>query len=255
MAKIRIVGKKGSLAVKSIVEETGIQRYRGDKVGSIDLIVNYGLSGDRLDRFFRLYPSAKRIPMMNKGIGRAKFSAVQDAEKNGVKVPKSRLTLPAGADPRDWIEKRQNSIGGIGIKQASKNRTRIPGKYFQEFIKSRRYEIRVQAFSWMKDWAVLKRYGSPDEIAWNFHNGGMFRNVRSPKNYKVFVDAINISEKILKIRHMSFGAVDFIVDKDLNIYFLEINAAPGFQELSKDIYVKAFNELKNMKSSDITKYI
>jgi glutathione synthase/RimK-type ligase-like ATP-grasp enzyme len=255
MAQIRIIGKKGSLAVKGIIEGTGIQRYRGNKTGAVDAIINYGLAGDRLEHFFRLYPSARKVLMLNKGIGRAKFSAIQDAERHGIKVPKSRLTLPVGADVKGWIEKRQNSIGGIGIKQASKNRTRIPGKYFQEFIKDRRYEIRVHAFSWTKDWSVQKRRGSVDEIAWNFHNGGVFSAVRSPKSYKIFKDAIEISKKILEIRHMSFGAVDFIVDKDLNLYFIEINSAPGFQELSKNIYINAFKELKEMKSSDLRKLV
>lgn len=255
MAKITIIGKKGSLAVKSIIEGVNIQRYRGNKKGTVDLIVNYGLAGDRLASFFRMYPSAKRIPMLNKGIGRAKLSAIKDAENNGIKVPESKLTLPIKANVKDWIEKRQNSIGGIGIKQASKNRTRIPGKYFQRFIKDRRYELRIHTFSWTDNWSVQKRHGKADEIAWNFHNGGMFSTVRNPEHYEVFRDAIEISKKILKIRHMSFGAVDFIVDKDLNIYFIEINSAPGFQELSKNIYINAFKALKDMKSIDIKKIV
>ena len=46
--------------------------------------------------------------------------------------------------------------------------------------------------------------------------------------------------------NMSFGAVDFIVDKGYNLYFIEINSAPGFTELSECIYVDAFNKLKGM---------
>lgn len=255
MANIKIIGKKGSHAVKDIIEGTGISRYRGNKGGAVDVIINYGLAGDRLNRFFKLYPSARGVLMLNKGVGRAKYSAIQDAERHGIKVPKSRLNLPAKADPKDWIEKRQNSIGGIGIKQASKNRTRIPGKYFQEFIKNRKYEIRVHAFSWIDDWSVQKRRGNQDEIAWNFHNGGVFSTVRSPKSYKVFKEAMQVSKKILEIRGMSFGAVDFIVDRDLNVYFIEVNSAPGFQELSKSIYINAFNALKNMKKSEVKKLV
>jgi hypothetical protein len=255
MANIRIIGKKGSQAVKDIIEGTGILRYRGNKGKKVDLIINYGLTRDRLGGFFRLYPSARGVPILNKGIGRAKLSAIQDAERIGIKVPKSRLHLPAKVDPKKWIEKRQNSIGGKGIKYASRKRPRIQGKYFQEFISNRKYELRVHAFKWIDDsnWVVQKRIGDQSEIAWNFHNGGVFHTVRNSNAYKVFSEAKEISKKILELRHMSFGAVDFIVDKEHNTYFIEINSAPGFQELSKHIYVDAFNKLKLMKGSEINK--
>jgi hypothetical protein len=254
MANIKIIGKKGSTAIRNIVEETGIRRYKGNMFGKVEAIINYGLSGEQLESFFKIYPSAKKLPTINKYVGKAKLSMIREAEKSGIKVPESRLTLPDKSDPKDWIEKKQNSIGGIGIKYASGKRKQIPGKYFQKFIKNRRYEIRVHAFSWMKDWSVQKRRGTHDEIAWNFHNGGIFSQVRTPKNYKIFSDALEVSRKILSLGNMSFGAVDFIVDEDLNLYFIEINSAPGFQELSKDTYIEAFNTLKNMKIEEIRRY-
>jgi glutathione synthase/RimK-type ligase-like ATP-grasp enzyme len=193
--------------------------------------------------------------MLNKNAGRAKLSAIRDAEKDGIKVPESKLSLSPKDNPKLWIEKRQNSIGGLGIKLASKNRRRIHGKYFQRFVNDRKYEIRVHAFSWTDNWSVQKRHGSQDEIAWNFRNGGTFSTVHNPNSGKVFIDAIEISKRILEIRHMSFGAVDFIVDNDLNVYFIEINSAPGFKELSAHIYIDAFNVLKGMSSKELKKYI
>lgn len=248
---LRIIGKKGSHAVRMIIEGTGIQRYRGNTGGTVDAIVNYGLSGDALRSFLRLYPSANRVPILNEHAGRAKLSVIRLAEQNGVTVPKSRLTLPPGAGAKQWIEKRQNSIGGIGIRFASKGRTQIPGKYFQEYVENRKYELRVHAFNWMKDWKVQKRIGDPGEIAWNFNNGGAFMSINHPDSFRLFRKAMEISSKILKLLRMSFGAADFLVDTKDNLYFIEINSAPGFQELSKNIYINAFNALKTVKASQV----
>jgi D-alanine-D-alanine ligase-like ATP-grasp enzyme len=54
---------------------------------------------------------------------------------------------------------------------------------------------------------------------------------------------------------MSFGAVDFLVDTNYNIYFIEINSAPGFSELSKPIYVDAFQRLKQLSKKDLLKLV
>ena len=213
---IRIIGKKGSNAVREIIDGTGILGYRGNKHTKIDLIINYGLAGDRLDRFFKLYPSAHNIPILNRNIGRDKLSVVQEASSKGIKTPRSSYNLPTKSNPKDWIEKKFNSIGGRGIRFASKDRPHIENKYFQEFVKDRKYELRVHAFSWLDDWCVQKRTGEEDTIAWNFHNGGVFQTIMYPQKHNVAREAISVSEKILKMLKMSFGAVDFIVDMSNN---------------------------------------
>jgi len=71
--------------------------------------------------------------------------------------------------------------------------------------------------------------------------------VHSPNSFSVFEKALAVSKEILDIRKMSFGAVDFIVSQDLRVYFIEINSAPGFSNLSTEIYVDAFNALKKIK--------
>lgn len=253
MAIIKIIGKKGSKAVKDIIEGTGIGRYRGSKKKQVDAIINYGLPGNRLRRFLQIYPSAKKIPILNSRIGIAKLSAVQDAGHHNILIPKSRLRLPAKTKAKKWIEKRQNSIGGLGIKWATRRRPRITGKYFQEYITNRTYELRVHAFLWTDNWSVQKRLGKDNEIAWNFRNGGYFQTVHR-KNTKVVTKAIEVSKEVLRLRGMAFGAVDFIVDNKNNIYFIEVNAAPGFQELSKNIYIDAFNALQKMSRTEVIKY-
>lgn len=255
MVKLRLVGKKGSKACIEIRRETGIRNYTGKTKTMPDAIINYGLAGARLDTFFRRFPSARRIPMLNRSIGYSKLTVVNKADRAGILVPESRASLRRSDDKKDWIEKRTNSIGGIGICKA-RGKGSIAGKYYQKYISNRAFEIRVHAFSWLpkEQWRVQKRYGAEGEIAWNFKNGGHFVSVGNPTAYKTFVDAMEVTEKALDLLNMSFGAADFLVDSGRNVYFIEINSAPGFSELSKPIYVGAFNALKELPASKVLRF-
>lgn len=246
---LKMISKPGSNARKEISETTGIGRYRGNKYGKITAIINYGLAGAKLRAFFERFPSSAKLPMINKGIGCPKYEAVKSAEKAGILVPETRLTLKGTHKVHEWLTKRQQSIGGIGIKKAMGGGLR-KGHYYQKFINNRRYELRVHAFSWT-NCTVQKRLGDPDVIAWNFKNGGHFQSVHDPKRYKIFQEAIDVSLKILETRRMAFGAVDFIVDTEGKLYFIEVNASPGFTDFSKHIYVDAFNALAGLNKSQV----
>ncbi len=252
MANMRIIGKKDSKSRKDITDATGIKLYTGQNA---DAIINYGLAGHKLEQFFRKYPSANRIPVINKYVGRSKYLAVKDAEDKDILVPESCLSLPRMAKLPDWIEKRIHSSQGLGICKARK-RGRLLGKYYQRMISDRRYELRVHAFLWLPQdqWGLHKRIGPEDQIAWNFHQGGHFQTVRHSNGHGVFLEAKNIAKKILEIRNMAFGAVDLIVDNKMKVYFIEVNASPGFSELSAGIYFEAMNELKNMSKRKVVKF-
>jgi len=254
MADVRIAGKPGSRACKAIRDNTGLRLFF-KKTPRADAIVNYGLVGQKLDRFLRLHPGAKRTPMINKHVGRSKLLAVQDAKAGGILVPDSRTTLPKKARLSDWIEKKVNSYQGKGICKA-RGRIRRPGKYYQKMVKDRKFELRVHAFAWLPqdDWRLNKRHGPANQIAWNFHQGGHFSSVRYPNRYKVFADAKEIAAEILKMRHMAFGAVDLIVDHDMNVYFIEVNSSPGFEELNQQYYFDAFSALKRKTAKQVRKY-
>ena len=246
---IRIIGKRGSRARIAITKTTGIPLYK--KKDGVLAIINYGLAGKALDRFFRKCPSAKSMPILNRYIGKSKYEVVNDADRKDILVPESRLSLTSKPKLGDWIEKKHHSIGGIGIIKA-RGRNRREAKYYQRFIKDRRYELRIHAFKWIdpSEWRVQKRLGKSSEIAWNYKNGGTFQTVRNTK-YNIFKEAIKMSEAILDLRKMAFGAVDFIVDKDGKVYFIEINSAPGFTELSQPIYVDAFKALTKVSNKEI----
>jgi len=252
MTKIRIMGKKGSKACKTIVKEAGIPRYTNNKHG-VDILINYGLAGERLRQYYRKFPSARKIPTINKNIGHSKLRVINIAKKVGILVPDSKLALSKLDKKKEWIEKRFSSQGGKGIRLA-RNKSAMKGKYYQKFIKNRLYELRVHAFRWLdeSDYGIQKRLGDDGEIAWNFSQGGRFVTVNS-RGYGVFKSAVDISNKILDLLGMSFGAVDFIVDRERGLYFIEVNSAPGFSGLSDSIYINAFKKLSRMPKSKILK--
>lgn len=256
MLELRIIGKKGSNACKVIRTETGIRNYRLHSTGSIDGLINYGLTGDPLRDFLRSFPKVARLPILNKNIGHSKLSVVRKAEHDGIRVPKSKTSLLASEDKKKWIEKRYNSIGGHGICFARGKGT-LDGKYYQEFIPDRVYELRVHAFKWLdkKDWEVQKRHGDKNQIAWNFSAGGHFTTVHNPDSYRVFREAKNITDKVLSLLGMDFGAADFLVNSHYELYFIEINSAPGLGGLSDHIYCEAFEALKNLTKREFTQYL
>lgn len=242
MTSVRIIGKKGSRSRLAITKGAGIPRYNNSR--DVSVIINYGLAGKKLDAFLAKNPKARRIPMINQYVGKSKYGIIKDAEQKGILVPDTKAALTSKDKISDWIEKKHYSIGGIGIKKATK-RTCPAGKYFQKFISDRKYELRVHAFLWQKNWHIQKRVGDEDTIAWNYKNGGKFINVNNTE-YDVFQEALEISKAVLDMRKMAFGAVDFLVDRSNNVYFIEVNSAPGFTEFSEHIYIDAFTDLKKL---------
>jgi len=249
--KIRIMGKHKSNAVRTIVKEAGIPRYAGKKE-KVDIIVNYGLAGSALQLYYKRFPSAKRIITLNNKVGHNKLRVMNIANKRDIKTPESKTSLDRRDKTADWIEKRYRSIGGAGICEA-RGRGKLQHKYYQKKI-YKIYELRVHIFNWMPETIVQKRVGDPNEIAWNHRKGGVFQGIHN-QAAGVFEKASEISVNVLDMLDMNFGACDFLVDKDREIYFIEVNSAPGFKELSKPIYVKAFKDLNDMSYSQIVKFI
>jgi glutathione synthase/RimK-type ligase-like ATP-grasp enzyme len=234
-----------------LIKETGITRYRKGSVP--DLLINYGLAGEKQNKFFTKYAKAKNVPTINARCGINKYKAVKLVKDFGLLAPESKSSLSRTDSLTDWLEKKYNSHCGIGICIA-KQKESLKSKYYQKFIKDRVFELRVHAFSWMpeKEWTVLKRLGDKNTIAWNFSQGGHFSTARNSIS-AIAEEARKLSTSILKILHLEFGAIDFIVDNKKNIFFIEINTQPGMTGLSDAIYIKAFNKLKGMTKENIIK--
>lgn len=249
--RVTIIGKKGSKAVTQVVRLTNVTRYNS----KCALVVNYGLTGSRYAAFLKKHPSLARKPVLNKHIGKNKFDVLKDVEAAKiVEVPESYERLPKSSRMKDFLVKKYHSQGGVGVAMA---KTRIPpaGKYYQKFVSNRRYELRVHGFMWAptEDWLVQKRLGPQEAIAWNYHQGGRFQTIKHAQSFRLFVEAVRITESILKLRKMAFGAVDFIVTTESDLVFLEINSAPGFTEISQHAYIKNFNRLCDLSLKEVQK--
>ena len=245
---------RGSRTARQIIEETGIKRW-GRRVQA-DLIVNYGLAGSRFEDWKGRNPVGKLKRMINRPHGLNKYEVVMKAEDWGVRVPETRTSLDQRHNYEGWLAKPFHSQGGRGICIVNDLPGHNPNRYFQQYLHDRIYELRVHAFQWISPeyWRVQKRVGDVDEVTWNYHTGGTFITVNDTSQ-RVFADAIEMSHDVLRLMNMGFGAVDFIVDQDRKVYFIEINSAPGAQELSLPIYVEAFQRLKEMDVEEVGGFV
>jgi hypothetical protein len=242
---------RGSKTARQVIEETGIPRYR--RGVRPECIINYGVAGERMTRWQRLNPWGARLPMINRDLGRNKLEVVQTM-KEFIPCPDSKTVLSHDDEIHEWLVKPYYSQGGRGIEIATGGRT-MGGKYYQKRIVNRKYELRVHAFMWMpvEELKVQKRVGEPDQVTWNHHTGGTFITVNDT-GQRVFQLAQDFSRLVLIKLKMGFGACDFIVDEARNIYFIEVNSAPGAQELSLPIYVGAFRELREKEIEEVVGY-
>ena len=82
---------RGSQTARMIIEEAGIPKYkRGVKP---EVIVNYGVVGERFKRWKELNPWGAGLLMINRPIGLDKFQVIKKAEDEGIKCPETRSYL------------------------------------------------------------------------------------------------------------------------------------------------------------------
>ena len=124
---VKIIGKKASKAVKAIKTEAGIKGYIGKSKIATDAIVNYGLASPQLEAFFKRYPSARKVPIVNRHVGYSKYNVVRRAGEKKIPVPESKLSLGKLDKKAKYIEKKTASIGGKGIIRA-RGKGSISGK-------------------------------------------------------------------------------------------------------------------------------
>ena len=209
-------------------------------------IINFG-GVSNVGNLSHIFPHANSLKIYNANIPFNKYKAINCVS---IPIPITKLALTNEDNPSDYIVKPFYSIGGRGIEKAS-SRCALSNKYYQKFIDNRWYEPRVHAMNWLNidEWFTNVRIGPENQIAWNNKQGGKFKKVET---YEGMI-GIRIDDIVRKAKEyakvalldlsMDFGAIDFIVDKNKNIYFLEINSSPGFKNLSKEYYYKSFGKL------------
>ena len=84
-----------------------------------------------------------------------------------------------------------------------------------------------------------KTPGNPEDVAWNVAKGGRFDNVNWDawplKAVRVAIEGFNLSQ-------LDFGGVDIMIDKEGEVYILEINSAPSLtSDYRQTCFAKAFD--------------
>ena len=109
------MGKKGSRSISRLVKNSTIKRYKSN----CDILINYGLTEDRLNLFFKRFPRAAKKKILNRVIGnRNKYTVVKIAEKNGIVVPTTKLSLKS-TEQAKFLSKPFASQGGKNIHMAT----------------------------------------------------------------------------------------------------------------------------------------
>lgn len=242
-----------------IVKENGQLSQYSSLPETTDILINYGVAGERFRQFISNHDE---LHIINPWVQMNKFQWVNYIDTLNIPTPnscKNKADIPN--DEIDmWIVKPYYSKGGTNIIPVNDYQN-TGTHYFQRMILNRKYELRVTFFEWLpKDkWLIwkkiMKEENDSDQIAWNHHQGGTFVWVNHPEKYGVFQRALNYTETLMNNSHLSFGAVDFIVDEDFNNYFIEVNTLPGFAtQDNKDRYVKSFQKLLELSVEEINEY-
>lgn len=219
------------------------------------VIVNYGVQGRHLESFYTRWPMATRIRTINRYMPYNKYSAVCEVSGLGVPCPDVDARFWESEFKQGWIYKPYLSGAGYGIERITEENFQSLNwsrGYAQQEITDRPYEIRITGFRWLpkEEWGVWKKRKEGehrDELTWNHEQGGIFVTVKTPLKFRVFKEAMEHTDTILRHFALGFGAVDFILDSEKRLYFLELNTRPGFTRgYSDGPYISAFRALKEI---------
>jgi len=201
------------------------------------LIVNYGLQGQRLGRWLESRSNRAKWDQAERILNKTQYGNKYECAKavsvlTDYHTPHSVKHRSDCLPDKKYIAKPYYSLGGRGIMPAE-DYTGGGTHYFQESLQHiRQYELRVHAAKWITQESYLcqKRVHEDGntQLTWNNHTGGSFITVEHPESYNVFKKAQEFSKKILERLGYDFAAIDFIVDEDYNVWFVEANLAPGF---------------------------
>jgi hypothetical protein len=224
--------------------------------GTRDVIVNYGLSGTKLDDWIDHRHSGDDVTLLNYHVFGNKLQCCEAVRAVGVPVPECRVHADERWSSDEWIVKPLLSFGGRGIVPYTGQQI-TSKQYLQKRINNRRYELRVHAMNWLpvEEWLVSKRT-HPDgesQLTWNHHQGGSFSNIEMNEgNTGVFKRAKVYAKKTIETLGYDFSAVDFIVqngDRELPVWFIEANLAPGFStDRTREFYFNAFLKLAQQEA-------
>ena len=110
------------------------------------------------------------------------------------------------------------------------------------------FDLRLYVF-YDKVLYIFPRTNKKDAITANISQGGHGRSTqflkRFPKN--IIDDATKIAIQTVDNIDINFAGVDVMIDNDLNVYVIELNAFPGFTKVSRfNISKRIIHEIEDM---------
>jgi len=254
---LHILCKRGSKSSRIVAEGVGINRcFWQNRDGSprrATRLINWGVYGHTRQLFFRKYPYAQALPMVNFRWPGNKFIVIDELQHLDPPIPVPISTHDITQrhwTNTHWLYKPNLSAKGDGIFRINDNTAHQcdwSRGYAQQEIRDRRYEVRVTAFKWMsqESWGCWKKVcDDSSQLCWNFDKGGRFVRINDPLEYSLFTRCFDHSARALEALGLQYGAFDFIVDKEGREHFLEVNLQPGFTEdYGADLYINAVRTL------------
>lgn len=256
MGKAKYVGV--SCEMKTTLKTAGLELFRPDQgPNEVGLIFNIGLAPPKL----RIaVPARMRSRVLNKDLVFDKFAQMQLLKEAGVPVPTSQRARPTGAV--DWIMKPHHSHCGIGIRECMIGHQAGTGCYYQKKI-DKFQEFRAHVAMWLDNPCFTIQEKKPKRsdmdgyqadatgrLCWNLANGWWYTRVTTLENraerrrnsWRVR-KVEDLAVRAVRVLGYDFGAVDIVMDRDRNLYVLEVNSHPGLKGPSVDIYKKVFKVL------------
>lgn len=242
-----------SNSAKALAGELGVKRVRPERLNTLRprTLINWGNAG--------VNPGRHRI--LNRNVDSNKINAFRKLEAAGIVANIPDFTTDINR-AKEWAKKdiilarsTATGSGGVGITVVRPGEN-VPANqaFYVKYIKKQaEYRIHVVAGRAIFTQQKRKKNGvQQDEnqaLIRNHDNGWVFaeNDVTFPTEaIKRLAEQLAINS--VRACGLDFGAVDLIVGKDNNVYFLEVNTRPGIESTRLlQAYGNAFKALDNQR--------
>jgi len=221
MVRLLVAGSSqetGSL-LEAYLKELGVEIGRGDAV------ICYGVG-------------TSMRPALNANCGTSKIKRMELMQEAGVRlIPWFRGT-DLDKIPKDFsfpaLARMSHGFGGTDIVPVFQLED-IPWRVaagWDWFSSYRAVKTELRVWVWKDEILdiyekVMKRPEEFKFVGRNFRNGFEFQKVEWNERFHPYHDAVRDAKLAVKSLGLDFGAVDMLVGKDMLVYTLEVNTAPG----------------------------
>lgn len=276
---IGVVGATNT-TLRKIMLGIGIPAPNAMNRHAIDCLFNASFTPNQ---FAERVPSwAQRLPTINRHLVTNKKFAVEKLAANGLEDHISEMSEVPKSEG-NWIVKPYASQAGRGIKRYVLGSPVPYGSYLQRDVVKFR-EFRAHVGLWLEDpvFTIQEKKPKPElwdrvfdecveyhwpvdnnqwrntlPVTWNIESGFYFKRLTDPENrfekrdrFPLIKRIEDLAIKAIKILGYQYGAVDILMNKERELFVVEINSHPAIKnEISIDIYKDALSHIKLFNAS------